>query len=232
MRHAILPLLALSLAATAAPAAAQFTGQSDISGPIVTGSGATGGSYQGSGLNVRHPVWMYDSKGFIGFTGWEVSCAVRASVDSLRVAHQEDRLRLLVDPGPGVDRARAAGALWALLDARPGAASTREAVESALLGRARGDEKYAHALDELLDALEGLFTLGGECPADRSTEPANAERWWRAFHEYDEFLESLPDSVLEDRPGELVILHSLLYPILEEAIRVGRQIDRRSRTFQ
>ena len=218
---------AAAAAILAGPAHAQQGGQSDVSGPIVTGSGGTGGTYQGAGLRVLHPVFM-ELDGHIFFASRDVGCAVRATVDDLR--RRKDRGELHPRLAPRGDAAAATAAVWALLDATGDAGRAEDRVRRALLPPGTEGGDYERKVDELLRRIRGLYVDAGECPLDPRNR-AEAERWAQAFDAFDDLLDAMPDAVLAARPAELLALHAALAPVLEEAIRVGRRADRRGRSL-
>lgn len=223
-----LALAAALLATAAAHAAAQTIGASDVTGPIITGSGVTGGSFGESGLTVLNVVFM-DVEGRTFFTSRDVGCQVRRDVEALRARYEAGRLTPALRPGAG-DYAEAERTVWGLLLAASPAPPEAARVRDALSG-ANPTAEQAVAADRLTRALTGLFLDREECPPEEDAPPADATRWAEAVQAYEAYLSSAPADVLGARRGELVAVHTVLHPILENAIRVGRRAIRGWRRF-
>ncbi|HEU0302900.1 MAG TPA: hypothetical protein VFR37_25790 [Longimicrobium sp.] len=209
----LLPALAAA-ALAAAPAHAQPF-RSDVTGPIVTGSGIAG--YPVVPVRDVEDALFRDVDGRTAFRS-------RAVADALLNAAAEGQ------------RAACAGTLqppprW------PDSvrlAPEAQRVVCGLLARGLDRERVLHVLREgqpgqpgdraekLVEALAGLGAVEPEF-LDPRQEYVAGDRWKAAIRAYDEFIDHAPDSLMDDPPAELMVIAVILGSAVDAGLRASQR---------
>ncbi len=197
-------LAAAALAAlAAAPARAQTGNQSDNSGPNITGSGATGGSFLGPGLRTENEMFAR-SGGQVVFRTPAVGCALRGAERAYR-----DSVNAAT---PTASEAR----VQTLLGVRDGAAD-RDAVANALAHGASPDSDLGRKAGALADALNGLMRDRGGC-ADTRQGYEEAPQWQEAIRAFNDYVHNAPDEAFTPPAPELVAIHAALQSVVARTL--------------
>lgn len=198
---------AAALALAGAPAAAQSGNQTDISGPIITGSGPAGGSYLGAGLRSENEMF-----GRIGddvvFRNARIGCGVRGAVDFWR------------DSVARVTRAPAEERVYRLLTATVDSVAITGAVAAALAHGSDAAAPLGVASRRLADALYGLMRDRGGCSPNRR-EYTEAPRWREAIEAFKDYVRDAPDRAFSPPAPELMAIHAALQSVVWNALRRG-----------
>ena len=205
----LLPALAAA-ALAAAPASAQPF-RSDVTGPIVTGSGIAG-----------YPVMPVR----------DVEDALFRDVNGRTVFRTRAVAEALLNAAGEAQRAACSGTLqppphW------PDSVSLPEPAQRivcGLLARGMERERVLSSLrdgqpgqpgdlaERLVDALAGLGAVQPEFVDPRQQYIAG-DRWQAAIRAYDAFIESAPDSLMDDPPAELVVIGVILGYAVDAGLR-------------
>lgn len=193
------------LALAASPAAAQQVGNTDASGPILTGSGPSGGSYLGAGLRSENEMFGRLGDDVV-FRNARIGCAVRTAVD---------RWRDSVAPLP---RTPAGQRVFALLIANEGMAGPEvEAVAAALARGADPASPLGVMSRRLALALAGLMRDRGGCPESRRDYP-EAPQWQEAIAAFKAYVRDAPDSAFAPPAPEIIAIHAALQSAVTGAL--------------
>lgn len=209
----LLPALAAAVL-IAAPAHAQPF-RSDVTGPIITGSGVAG-----------YPVVPVR----------DVEDALFRDVDGRTAFRNRAVAAALLDAAGAAQRAACAGTLQPPPEWRDSVQldTAAQRVVCGLLARGLDRERVLHALREghpgtpgdraevLVNALAGLGAVEPEF-VDERQRFVDGARWQAAIHAYDDFIEHAPDSLMEDPPEELLVIGA----ILGHAVDAGLRADER-----
>lgn len=185
------------LALAAAPAAAQQVGNTDASGPILTGSGSAGGSYLGAGLRSENEMF-----GRIGddvvFRNARIGCAVREAVNRWR------------DSVANLPKTAAEQRVFDLLIANEAAPGPQVEVVAAALARGADPASPLGVMARRLAvALAGLMRDRGGCPESRKDYP-EAPQWQEAIAAFKAYVHDAPDSAFAPPAPELIAIHAAL----------------------
>lgn len=210
----LLPALAAA-ALAAAPAGAQPSFRSDVTGPIITGSGVAG--YPVLPVRDVEDALFRDVDGRTAFRNRAVADALlKAAADAQRAACSGTLQR----PRSWPDTVQ--------LD------SSAQRIVCGLLARGLDRERVLHALREgqpgqpgdlaerLVDALAGLGAVEPEF-LDERQRVVDGGRWEAAIRAYDEFIENAPDSLMDDPPGELVVIGAILGYAVDAGLRASER---------
>ncbi|HEV7589100.1 MAG TPA: hypothetical protein VGO40_13380 [Longimicrobium sp.] len=196
------------LALAAAPAGAQTGNQSDITGPVITGSGPAGGSFLGAGLRSENELFGRAADAVV-FRNARIGCAVRGAEaayrDSVAREPQTPAQRRVLD-------------LLAVNADRPAADPVAAAVAAALAHGADPGSPLGMAARRLADALDGLMRDRGGCAQARQ-EYTEAPQWREAIDAFQHYVHDAPDSAFSPPAPELLAIHAALQRVVEEALR-------------
>jgi hypothetical protein len=196
----VLPALA-ALALAAAPAGAQPF-RSDVTGPIVTGSGIAG--YPVVPVRDVEDALFRDVDGRTAFRTRAVADALlNAAAEAQRAACSGT----LQPPRDWPDTVRLEEPAQRIVCGLLASGLDRERVLSVLREGRPGQP--GDAAERLVDALAGLGAVQMEFVDARQRYVA-ADRWQAAVRAYDAFIETAPDSLMDDPPAELVVIAVIL----------------------
>jgi hypothetical protein len=192
------------LALAASPAAAQQVGNTDASGPILTGSGSAGGSYLGAGLRSENELFGRLGDDVV-FRNARIGCAVRGAVNAWRdsVARETHT--------PAEQR------VFDLLIANEGSPGA-DAVAAALARGADGGSPLGTLARRLANALGGLMKDRGGCAESRQ-EYTEAPQWQEAIEAFKAYVRDAPDSAFAPPAPELIAIHAALQSVVSGALR-------------
>ena len=206
----------------AAPLHAQETFRSDVTGPIVTGSGVAGMGYPVVPVRDIENALFRNVNGRSAFRTRAVADAVASQAaeaqraacsgtlqrpaswrDSLALPVDAQRIvcGLLAKPGMDTDEARRVLAV----------------LRGGLEGLPGGD-----AADALVRALAGLTSEELRFVDERQRFVAGA-RWEEAFRAYDAYLEVVPAEALDPPPPVLVVIGALLEQVVEAGLAASER---------
>jgi hypothetical protein len=192
------------VARAVATASAQGGNQSDISGPVVTGSGAVGGSFLGAGLRSENEMFGRAGKEVV-FRNARIGCAVRGA----EAAYRDSAARQPQTP--------AQRRVFDLLAVNAGTPSA-DAVAAALAHGAAAGSPLGMAARRLADALNGLMRDRGGCAQARQ-EYTEAPQWREAIDAFQRYVADAPASAFSPPAPELLAIHAALQRVVEEALR-------------
>jgi hypothetical protein len=209
----LLPALAAA-ALAAAPAGAQPF-RSDVTGPIITGSGVAG--YPVLPVRDVEDALFRDMDGRTAFRNRAVAEALlKAAADAQRAACSGTLQR----PRSWPDSVQVDTAAQRII--------------CGLLARRLDRERVLHVLREgrpgqpgdlaerLVDALAGLGAVEPEF-LDERQRFIDGGRWQAAIRAYDEFIENAPDSLMDDPPAELVVIAVILGHAVDAGLRASER---------
>ena len=192
------------LALAAAPLAAQTGNQSEVTGPIVTGSGPAGGSFLGAGLRSENEMF-----GRVGdqvvFRNARIGCAVRGAANAWR-----DSVAVL----PHTPAEQRVFDLVTANEGSPGA----DAVAAALARGSDGGSPLGMAARRLADAMGGLLRNRGGCSQSRQ-DYSEAPQWQEAIEAFKAYVHDAPDSAFSPPAPELIAIHAALQSVVANALR-------------
>jgi len=195
-----------ALVAAAAPLAAQIGNGTDVSGPILTGSGPSGGSFLGAGLRSENEMFSRANDAVV-FRNARIGCAVRGAANAWR-----DSVAVL-------SRAPAEQRVFDLVTAAEGSPGA-DAVAAALARGSAPDSPLGGAARRLADAMRGLLRNRGGCSQNRQDYP-EAPQWQAAIEAFKAYVHDAPDSAFSPPAPELVAIHAALQAVVENALRRG-----------
>lgn len=209
-------LAAAILLAAPAPAAAQaLPFRSDTRGPIVTGSGVAGMGYPVIPFRDIENALFRDVNGRTAFRTRAIADAMlsaaaeaqRATCSGTlqRPADWLDSLALPLDAQRAV-----CGVLTGTADREE-----RERVVRLLSGGVEGP--HVALAQRLVELLSGLASMEMTFVDDRQRFVA-AGNWKEALRVYTDYLAAAPDSVMEDPPGELVVIAAILDAVVDAGL--------------
>ena len=193
------------LAVAASPAAAQQVGNTDVSGPIITGSGPAGGSYLGAGLRSENELFGRLGDDVV-FRNARIGCAVRVAVNRWR------------DSVANLPKTPAEQRVFALLVAPEGSAGAEvAAVAAPLAHRADPTSTLGMMAQRLALSLAGLMRDRGGCPESRRDYP-EAPQWQEAIAAFKLYVHDAPDSAFAPPAPELIAIHAALQSAVTGAL--------------
>lgn len=212
----LLPAAALALAV---PAAAQPF-DSDVTGPIITGSGVAGVGYHGAAFRDVENALFRHLNGRVVFRSAAIADAVTARAAEMERAACAGQLQAPPEWRGHITLPEDAQRVVCGLLARPGL-DTPEARE-ALAALAGVDGVPGEDAVRLVAALAGLFRTETEFVDTRGRFPAG-ERWEQAFRAYEEFLDDAPASVLDPPPAILAVTGLVLRELVVAGVEASRR---------
>lgn len=196
-----------ALAAAAAPLAAQTGNQTDVTGPILTGSGPSGGSFLGAGLRSENEMFGRVGNQVV-FRNARIGCAVRGaanawrdSVQALQRSPAEQRVLDLVTASEG----------------SPALASLGPSITAALTHGGDAGSPFGLAARRLADAMGGLLRNRGGCTQSRQ-DYGEAPQWQEAIEAFKAFVHDAPDSAFTPPAPELIAIHAALQSVVANAL--------------
>lgn len=209
----VLPSL-IAAALAAAPAGAQPF-RSDVTGPIITGSGVAG-----------YPVLPVR----------DVEDALFRDVDGRTAFRNRGVADALLNAAAEAQRAACSGTLQPPPDWPDSVRLDGEAqrIVCGLLARGLDRERTLNVLREgqpgrpgdlaetLVDALAGLGAVEPEFLDPRQQFIAG-DRWQAAIRAYDAFIDAAPDSLMDDPPAELVVIGVILGYGVDAGLRANER---------
>jgi hypothetical protein len=192
------------LALAAAPACAQTGNLSDVSGPVITGSGPAGGSFLGAGLRSENE--MFGRAGdLVVFRNAGIGCALRGAEAAYR------------DSVAGQPQTAAQRRVLDLLAVNAGTPSA-DAVAAALAHGADAGSPLGMAARRLADALNGLMRDQGGCSQSRE-DYTEAPQWQEAIEAFQHYIHDAPDAAFSPPAPELLAIHAALQRMVVGALR-------------
>ncbi|HEX2077961.1 MAG TPA: hypothetical protein VHG08_09635 [Longimicrobium sp.] len=207
----LLPALAAA-ALAAAPAEAQPF-RSDVTGPIITGSGVAG--YPLVPIRDMEDALFRDVDGRTAFRNRAVADALLNAAAEAQRAACSGTLQPPRSWPRGVQLDREAQRIVCGLLAR---GLDRERVLNVL--REGGPGRPGDAAERLVDALAGLGAVQTEFLGQRQQFIAG-DRWQAAIRAYEELIDTAPDSLMDDPPAELVVIGVILVYAVDAGLRAN-----------
>ena len=209
----LLPALAAA-ALAAAPAGAQ-TFRSDVTGPIITGSGVAG--YPVLPVRDVEDALFRDVDGRTAFRNRAVADALlRAAADAQRAACSGTLQR----PRSWPDSVQLDSSAQRIVCGLLARGLDRERVLSALRQGQPGQP--GDLAEQLVNALAGLGAVEPEF-LDERQRFIDGSRWQAAIRAYDAFIENAPDSLMDDPPAELVVIGVILGYAVDAGLRANER---------
>lgn len=208
MTRATLSTLAAlaALALAAAPAAAQSGTGSNTTGPIITGSGPAGGSYQGAGLRSENELFGRARQATV-FRNAALGCAARATA------------RSFVDSLAGRSETLARARVRTLMGIYEGTPPLDE-VAAALAHGAAPSSPLGVASRRLAVAVDGLLRNRCGCPGSREEYP-EAPQWQEALRAFNAYVHDAPAEALAPPAPELLAIHEVLFTVVKGTLRLA-----------
>jgi hypothetical protein len=213
-------LLAVALAAAAAPVQAQLVFRTDTQGPTLTGAGLAG-SHGGPGFHDAHNALFLLVDDAALFRSAQIACGIVAGAH--RLAEELHAASLAMPPGfpPLAPSAEAQRTVYAVMveGDSTGPAAGR------LLGALRGGAPPHGADDEaarLVRAIAGLLRDGEACPAEPRIRRPEGTRWYEAFTAYKVYLHAAPAAALDPPSDELVAVGAVLHRLVQDGLAARR----------